>query len=444
MARSALDGASTDARIMAAIHDRKAPSATRVIVVGQGYVGLPIAMRAVDAGYQVVGLDVDSARTDRLAAANSYVRDVPNLTLLEALSSGRYLPSSEYSAAAGFDYAIITVPTPLRNSIPDLASVESAGHSLAPYITPGAVVILESTTYPGTTEEVLVPILEAGSSLRSGTDFAVGYSPERIDPGNAVWTFRNTPKVVAGIDRRCTEAIKNFYATLVDRVVEVSSTRTAELTKLLENSFRHVNIALVNELATHSQRLRIDIWEVIEAAATKPFGFMPFTPGPGVGGHCLPVDPSYLSWLVKGRTGHTFRFIELANDVNRQMPSYIVSRVVNILNRSRLSVAGSKLLLLGLAYKANTGDVRESPAVQIARELAALEGEVEAVDPFVEPSDCPRGVRLVKLTEGRARNADLIVVLTDHHDIDYQLVQQSGTQILDTRRCVAGPTVEHL
>ena len=271
----------------------------KLVIVGQGYVGLPIAMRAIDVGFDVVGLDLDDRKVARLQNGDSYVEDVSKAVLDAALASGRYTASSDYEDASGFDFAIITVPTPLRETLPDLSFIEESAAALAPFITPGATVVLESTTYPGTTEQLMVPILEHASGLEAGVDFHVGYSPERIDPGNSTYNFVNTPKVAAGINAGSADAVCALYERLVDRVVRVSTTKEAELTKLLENTFRHVNIALVNELAIFARELGIDVWEAIDAAATKPFGFMKFTPGPGVGGHCLPVDPSYLSWQVR-------------------------------------------------------------------------------------------------------------------------------------------------
>ena len=282
------------------------PTFEKLVVIGQGYVGLPISMRAVEVGYQVVGIDVDTRRAQRLAAGTSYVEDVSDETLQRALASGRFTASDTYDAAVDFDYAVITVPTPLTEGLPDLGFIEQSAASIAPHIRPSATVVLESTTYPGTTNELLIPILEAGSGLKAGVDFYVGYSPERIDPGNAYFSFVNTPKVVSGIDAESNARIQAFYGSLVDRVVVVSDCMVAELTKLLENTFRHVNIALVNELAMFAHDLDIDIWEAIDASSTKPFGFMKFTPGPGVGGHCLPIDPSYLSWRVKRALGQSF------------------------------------------------------------------------------------------------------------------------------------------
>src|SRR5688500_15678608 len=358
--------------------------AERVVVVGQGYVGLPLAMRAVEAGFDVVGFDVDGDRTKRLATGESFVEDVTTDTLREALASGRYRPSNEPKAMAGFDVAVVTVPTPLREGTPDLSHIETSATALARYLRPGATVILESTTYPGTTEELVAPILEEGSGLVAGADFHLGYSPERIDPGNPTWNLVNTPKVVSGIDAASLARVKRFYDRIIETTVPVSTPREAELTKLLENTFRHVNIALVNELAMFANDLGIDVWEAIAAASTKPFGFMPFTPGPGVGGHCLPIDPSYLSWRVRRTLGQSFRFVELANDVNDHMPDYVVRRLVVALNRDEKAVRGTRILLLGLSYKPNTGDARESPAVVVAERLLSMGAIVDVIDPFVD------------------------------------------------------------
>jgi UDP-N-acetyl-D-glucosamine dehydrogenase len=307
-------------------------------------------------------------------------------------------------------------------------------------------VVLESTTYPGTTEELLVPILEAGSGLKAGVDFHVGYSPERIDPGNPVWGFTNTPKVVSGVTAESLAVVSSFYGALVDRTVPVKSCKEAELTKLLENTFRHVNIALVNELAMFARQLDIDVWDAIDAAATKPFGFMKFTPGPGVGGHCLPIDPSYLSWRVKQTLGRPFRFIELANDVNEHMPDYVVDRLTLRLNDSSKSVRGSKVLLLGLAYKKNSSDARESPAVRVGELLLELGAVVSAIDPHLEslPRQLP-GVELVPNDAVNFADYDAVLVLTDHDAIDYDAARRDAKCILDTRhRVPAGDNVEHL
>jgi UDP-N-acetyl-D-glucosamine dehydrogenase len=417
----------------------------RVAIVGQGYVGLPVAVRAVEAGHHVVGLDVDRARVDALRAGTSYVEDVPSSVVGAALATGRYTPTTDPHDADGFDVAVISVPTPLRDGTPDLSHVETAAEMLAPAMRTGCCVILESTTYPGTTEEVVGPILEKGSGLIARIDFHLGYSPERIDPGNAEWSFARLPKIVSGIDEPSLKAIQAFYDTLVERTVPVSSTRVAELVKLLENTFRHVNIALINEFAMFANDLGIDIWEAIDAAATKPFGFMPFRPGPGVGGHCLPVDPSYISWRVRRQLRVPFRFVELANEVNDQMPYYVVRRVLAALNRHGKCAKGSRVLLLGLAYKPNTGDARESPAVQVAEGLAALEAEISIADPHVRshPLYGRTAARATPTAEVIARS-DAVVLLTDHDAFDYDLVVAHAPYILDTRNRLSGPQVEHL
>ncbi len=337
----------------------------KVAVLGQGYVGLPLAIRAVEVGYEVVGFDTDTRRVQLLADASSYVEDVSSGQLAEALATGRYFPTSFPARLEGFDVALITVPTPLREGGPDLSFVKDAGRALAEHLEPGAVVVLESTTYPGTTEELLAGILADGSGLVPGRDFHLGYSPERIDPGNRHFSFAEIPKVVSGIDTGSLNAVQAFYDTLVHKTIAVSRPREAELAKLIENTFRHVNIALVNELTIFAAELGVDVWEALDAASTKPFGFMRFNPGPGVGGHCLPIDPSYLSWHVRTSVGRSFRFVELANDVNDHMPEYVVRRLSLALNRRQLAVNGSRILLLGLAYKPNTSDLRESPALSV-------------------------------------------------------------------------------
>jgi UDP-N-acetyl-D-glucosamine dehydrogenase len=406
----------------------------RVVVLGQGYVGLPLATRAVQVGFDVVGFDTDADRIKCLAAGESYVEDISPATLASALATGRYLPSSDPADCAGFDIAVITVPTPLRDGNPDLSFIESAAALLAAHLRAGATVILESTTYPGTTEELVGSMLENGSGLASGTDFHLGYSPERIDPGNPEWNLVNTPKVVSGIDADSLASVRTFYDSIVDETIPVSSPKEAELVKLLENTFRHVNVALVNEIAMFASDLGIDVWEAIDAASTKPFGFMQFTPGPGVGGHCLPIDPSYLSWRVRRALGTPFRFVELANDINDHMPDYVVRRLSNALNREKRSINGSRILLLGLSYKRNTGDARESPAIVIADKLVGMGAEVRAADPHVADGRGFSGVARVEATAEEIAAADAVVILTDHDEFDYQLVSDRARYVLDTRR----------
>ncbi len=413
-----------------------------LVVVGQGYVGLPLALRAVEAGYRVVGFDLDVDRVKRLADGDSYVEDVSDVRLRAALASGRYLPTDTDALMADFDVAVIDVPTPLEEGNPNLSYVEAAAATLARHLRTRALVVLESTSYPGTTEELVVPILEDGSGLVAGRDFSVGYSPERIDPGNETWHLENTPKVISGIDARSLAAVETFFGRLVDRTVAVSGTREAELTKLLENTFRHVNIALVNELAMFASDLDIDIWEAIDAASTKPFGYLRFTPGPGVGGHCLPIDPSYLSWKVRRSLGQPFRFVELANDVNEHMPDYVVRRLLLAFNRMGRALNGSRVLLLGLAYKRNTGDAREAPGAVIARSLAALGAEVRVADPHLSAGTL--AYPLVEVSADELDAADAVVIVTDHDAFDYDLVRAHAGYVLDTRNRLDGPTVERL
>ena len=420
-------------------------SAEITVIVGQGYVGLPLAMRAVAAGYDVIGYDVDEHRVKALAAGSSFVEDISDADVAAALATGRYHAVATLEGLERFDVAIITVPTPLRESIPDLTFIDDAGAQLAPLLTPGATVVLESTTYPGTTEERLAPILEAGSGLRAGADFHLGYSPERIDPGNQTYTLVNTPKVVSGIDAASLAAVRHFYDQIVDTTVPVSTPKEAELTKLLENTFRHVNIALVNELAMFAHDLGIDVWEAIDAASTKPFGYLRFTPGPGVGGHCLPVDPSYLSWQVKRRLGQSFRFVELANDVNEHMPDYVVRRLFTALNDQGKPIRGSRILLLGVSFKANVGDWRESPSHRVANLLADLGAELVAADPHVAPDRFPVGVTPVEATAEEIAAADAVVLLVDHAAFDPAEILAHARYVLDTKaRLPHAPNVERL
>ena len=417
----------------------------RVVIVGQGYVGLPLAVRAAQVGHSVVGFDVDDERIKRLAAGESYVDDVASAALRELLDAGTFQPSSDPRSCAGFDVAVIAVPTPLREGTPDLKYIEESARTLARYLRPGATVALESTTYPGTTTDLVAPLLEEGSGLIAGADFYLGYSPERIDPGNREWSLATTPKVVSGINPASLERIDAFYASVVDKTVPVSDPAVAELAKLLENTFRHVNIALVNELAVFAHALGIDVWEAIDAASSKPFGYLRFVPGPGVGGHCLPIDPSYLSWRVQRTLGQSFRFVELANDINNHMPDYVVRRLVGALNQRRKPVNGSTVLLLGLAYKKNSGDARESPARRVASLLLDMGAEVRAADPHViEDAHVDRRVVRVAATAEQIAAADAVILLADHDAFDLDLVVEHAGYVLDTRHRITGPNVETL
>ncbi len=419
----------------------------KLVVIGQGYVGLPLAVRAVEAGHDVVGVDVDARRIEALNNGISFVEDITDERLSECIATGRYRATVDYGDLGGFDVAVITVPTPLKDSLPDLSFIEAAGESLAPVLRVGGLVVLESTTYPGTTEEVLIPLLEEGSGLKAGTDFMVGFSPERIDPGNKTYRLENTPKIVAGFDAKSAEAVSAFYNTIVEQVVPVSSCGVAELAKLIENTFRTVNIALMNELAMYSHDLGLDLWEAIDAASTKPFGYMRFTPGPGVGGHCLPIDPSYLSWRVRQALGQSFRFVELATDVNEHMPDYVVRRVMYGLNQRGKALNGAKILAFGLTYKANTSDARESPAIHVIERLVKMGALVTSVDPHVEPGNrnIPVGVDHIQSADGVLADFDCAVMLTNHEQFDFEAIAANMSYALDTRRCLPnGPGVEYL
>ncbi|HKB21023.1 MAG TPA: nucleotide sugar dehydrogenase [Gaiellaceae bacterium] len=417
--------------LLARLSDRTA----KVVVVGQGYVGLSIAIRASELGFRVVGYETDLDRVHALREGRSFVDDVSGDQVRMALESGYWATNDPLDLRA-FDVAVITVPTPLRDGVPDLSFIESAARDVAQWLQRGSLVTLESTTYPGTTEELLRPSLET-AGLKAGEDFFLGYSPERIDPGNSAFTFLNTPKVVSGSDERSLRAVQTFYGMLVEKTVPVGSTGEAELVKLLENTFRHVNVALVNELAVFARDLGVDIWSAIEAATTKPFGYLQFTPGPGVGGHCLPIDPSYLAWRVERRVGHRFQFVELANDVNRRMPEYVVSRIANLLNDESKSVRGARILLLGLAYKPGTSDWRESPSMVVARHLLSLGADVRAHDAHI-PVDADLAPPLPRVSCDRSEleAADLTVILVDHDDLPYDEICEHAALVFDTKGCM--------
>lgn len=417
---------------------------SRVAVVGQGYVGLPLAVAAAGAGHGVIGIDCDKARVDALNEGSSPVGDVSDEQLRRLLDAGRYGASSSFAALAEAQVVVICVPTPYHHEAPDLSYIEEAARGIGPYLSPGTLVILESTTYPGTTENLLRPVLEAGSGLLAGTEkgFDLVFSPERIDPGNPRFQLANTPKIVGGVTAAATRRATEFYGTFVDKVVPVSGPRAAEMAKLLENTFRHINIALVNELAILCHDMDIDVWEVIDAAASKPFGFMPFFPGPGVGGHCIPVDPMYLSWCVR-QFGGAAKFIELARDVNSAMPAYCVSRVQDLLNDKGKSLRGARILLLGVAYKSDIGDLRESPALRVLEQLRRKGADVSYHDPHVP--ELRMGDELMQSVPiDTAAGADCVLVLTAHSAIDYDQVLGAAQLVFDTRNIEAGRELPHV
>jgi UDP-N-acetyl-D-glucosamine dehydrogenase len=407
-----------------------------VTVIGQGYVGLSVAAGAANAGMSVHAVDVDTDRIAALAAGRNVVPGVDEELFLTAFDTGRLMFGTDPSVAGGSDVVLICVPTPVIEHRPDLSYIESAGRSIAPHLTRDTVVILESTTYPGTTESFLRPLLEAGG-LRSGKDFLLAYSPERIDPGNPKYGLRNTPRVVGGQNADATELAGLFYAQIVDDIVTVSSTRAAEMAKLLENTFRMVNIALVNELATLCSEQDLDIWEVIRAAASKPFGYMPFYPGPGVGGHCIPLDPTYLAWQSRRDTGRPFKMVEMAQDINAAMPDYVATRIVDALNDRGLSVKGARVLVLGVTYKPDVGDVRESAAIEVIAKLARRGADVRFHDPFVTEVH-EHGLRLKRraLTAAALREADIVAVLTPHSAYDLDTVLEQASLVFDARNAV--------
>jgi UDP-N-acetyl-D-glucosamine dehydrogenase len=402
-------------------------------VIGLGYVGLPLAVEAGKAGIRVLGFDVKQDVADSVNAGRSHIQDVPHEDVAELTGDGRLEATTDMSRMAECDVVSICVPTPLsKTRDPDVSFVLAASEAVASALRKGQLVLLESTTYPGTTREVLLPALEA-TGLTVGEDFHLAFSPERVDPGNEVWNTKNTPKVVGGITPACTDAAVRFYSRFLDTMIPVSSAEAAELTKILENTFRAVNIGLVNETAIISDRLGVDVWEVIDAAATKPFGFMKFTPGPGLGGHCIPVDPHYLSWKMRTLNYKT-RFIELASEINSEMPRFVVDKIRAALNGRRKSVNGSTVLLLGVAYKRDIEDVRESPALDVMRLLLDDGANVTYHDPFV-PILREDGTETasVELTDAALGEADAVVILTDHTEFDYGRVVEMSQVLIDAR-----------
>lgn len=405
-----------------------------LVVIGLGYVGLPLVCEAIKSGLSVQGLDISQTVVDQLNAGQSHVDDISNEELSQALSKG-FQATTNDSILENADAVIICVPTPLSvDGGPDLTSVEQAAEKVAKHVHADQLVILESTTWPGTTEEVVVPILEKASGLSAGNDFFVAFSPERIDPGNSKWNVKNTPKIVGGVNERSTIAAGALYGKFIDTIVIAKGTREAETAKLLENTYRHVNIALVNEMAKFCHDLGIDLWDVIRLAATKPFGFQAFYPGPGVGGHCIPIDPSYLGYRVKASLGYPFRFVELAQEINASMPNYVVGRIQDLLNASGKPLKGAKVLLLGVTYKPDIADQRESPAVPIAIGLDQLGAEVSFHDPLVEKWLVEGETRArVHDVANAVKSADIVVLLQNHSTYLADDLAAHSQAFLDTR-----------
>jgi UDP-N-acetyl-D-glucosamine dehydrogenase len=422
-------------QLLAKIADRSAV----IGIIGLGYVGLPLAMEFAKAGFRVIGYDVSQRVVDLLMAGDSHIQDVPAAEIDEMVKKGLFTATSVEARLKDCDAISIAVPTPLsKTRDPDMAFVLASADAVARQAHPGLCVVLESTTYPGTTRELLQPRLEA-QGLTVGRDVFVAFSPERVDPGNPVYHTRNTPKVVGGITPACVTVASALYASCIDTVVPVKSTEAAELVKLLENTFRAVNIGLVNEIAIMCDKLNVDVWDVIDAAATKPFGFMKFTPGPGIGGHCIPLDPHYLAWKMRTLNYKT-RFIDLASEINSNMPNWVVEKVAYALNEVRKAVRGSRVLVIGVAYKRDINDVRESPALDVIRLLEERGAHVEFHDPFVhefreEDGHVRKGV---EMSEEMLRWADAVVIITDHKSVDYQRVLDHAVLVVDTRNVMAG------
>ena len=411
------------------IENRQATAA----VIGLGYVGLPLAMEIAAAGFNVAGIDLDKNKIATLKQGKSYIADVSESIVADAVQSGRFKPTTDFSVLRNADTVSICVPTPLSKSRdPDISFILSATEEIRKYLHAGQLIVLESTTYPGTTDELIVPELEA-AGLKVGTDFCVAFSPERIDPGNASFNTRNTPKIVGGITAECSEIARLFYSQFIERVIPVSSTKCAEMVKLLENTFRSVNIGMVNELALMCDLLGVDVYEVIDAAATKPFGFIPFYPGPGLGGHCIPIDPHYLAWKLKALNFQA-RFIGLAAEINGMMPSVVATLVADGLNRASKSVRGSKIMILGVAYKKNVSDCRESPALDVMRLLADKGAILSYNDPLV-PTLRLGGSMLKSIDAAPAEIAkhDCVIILTDHSAYDIHEIVEAAKLVVDTR-----------
>jgi UDP-N-acetyl-D-glucosamine dehydrogenase len=416
-----------------------------VLVIGLGYVGLPLAIQAARAGFQVTGLDKSEEKVADLMAGRSYVDDVTGAEIAEMLGCG-FRATTDEAAVGPQDVIVICVPTPLSEADgPDLSAVRAASTTAGRLLKAGTLVSLESTTYPGTTEEVVGPLLEKGSGLTAGIGFSLAFSPERIDPGNPVYGFRNTPKVVGGLTASCTDAAEAFYAQICDQVVRAKSAREAEMAKLLENTYRHVNIALVNEMLIFCRELDVDLWDAIRCAATKPFGFQPFYPGPGVGGHCIPIDPNYLSYKVR-TLGYPFRFVELAQEINGRMPGYVTDRAAELLNRHAKAVNGAKVLLLGVTYKRDISDQRESPARPLARKLLSRGAVVSYHDPYVPDWQIDgRSIPRADDLETALAAADLVILLQAHQGYDPAQLTRASRLLLDTRGLIpAAPHVETL
>lgn len=420
--------------LLAQLKEKKA----RMAVLGLGYVGLPLAVVFAEAGFEVIGIDPDMSKVDSLNKGVSYIPDVASEDVEKLVKSGLLKATTDFAVLKDIEAVSICVPTPLRKTgDPDMSYIDAATSELANYVHAGMVIVLESTTYPGTTREFVLPILTENNDLVVGEDFFLSFSPERVDPGREDWTTINTPKVLGGITEACGEVAEAWYSGAIEIVVSVSSAEAAEMSKLLENTFRMINIGMVNELAIMCDRLKVDVWEVIDAAATKPFGFMKFTPGPGLGGHCIPIDPLYLSWKMKA-LNYNARFIELASEINTGMPRYVISKIQDALNEHRKPLKGSKVLVLGAAYKPDIDDLRESPALDVIGLLAEKGTEVSYHDPYCPSLKTNEGETMVSVPDlmDSVRKADCVVIITNHSDYDYEAILGDAQLIVDTRNAL--------
>lgn len=417
--------------------DKIKDKSARIGIIGLGYVGLPLAVEYAENGFHVTGFDIAADKVRRINAGRSYIDDISNARIIPLVKSGHLKATYKDTLLAKMDCVSICVPTPLsKTKDPDISYILSAVDWVQKHLHKDMLIVLESTTYPGTTEEAIQPLLEKGG-LKVGRDFYLAFSPERVDPGNPRFTTKNTPRVVGGVTKKCTDIAKVYYEQVIPNILPVSSTQAAEMVKLLENTFRSVNIGLVNEMAVMCHRLGLNVWEIINAAATKPFGFMPFYPGPGLGGHCIPIDPHYLSWKLKSLNYYA-RFIELAGDINSHMPEWVVERITSLLNKHGKSVKGSKIVILGIAYKKDIMDVRESPALDVMRLLNGLGAKVVYNDPHVPSIKWENATRKsTKLTAALLKKADLTVILTNHTVYNYQWVVNNSRLIFDTRNATA-------
>jgi UDP-N-acetyl-D-glucosamine dehydrogenase len=423
-------------RLLKSLHDRTAT----IGILGLGYVGLPLAAAFGEAGFRILGIDPDPHKVDRLRQGESYIQDVSSEQITRLTGAGLFTATTDFSALKNCDAVSICVPTPLRKTgDPDMSFIVSATEELAKYVHPGMIIVLESTTYPGTTREVLLPKLSKGEGFEVGKDFFLAFSPERVDPGRKDWTTLNTPKVIGGITEECSEVAAAWYSQALKTVVPVSSAETAELSKLLENTFRMINIGMVNELAIMCERLGVDVWEVIDAAASKPFGFMKFTPGPGLGGHCIPIDPLYLSWKMKAFQ-YSARFIELAADINTNMPRYVVSRVSDAFNDREMTLKGSKCLVLGAAYKPDIDDIRESPALDVIGLLQKKGARVEYHDPYIPHLRTHDNIEMQSVPDvmDAVGYSDCVIIITNHTSYDYEAILEQAKFIFDSRNAL-GP-----